>query len=82
VSDFEVGKSTLLDFWITLDSKETICWIILARMKLVAIVFLMLAAQFGRSQTVADNWYFGFNAGIQFQNNIPSAIFDGQTQGG
>ncbi|MDC1212123.1 hypothetical protein N8Z73_01455 [bacterium] len=51
-------------------------------MKRVAIVFLMLASQFGRSQTVADNWYFGFNAGIQFQNNIPSAIFDGQTQGG
>lgn len=51
-------------------------------MKRVAIVFPMLAAQFGQSQSVADNWYFGFNAGIQFQNNIPSAIFDGQTQGG
>tara|TARA_B110000046_G_scaffold152945_1_gene162270 strand:- start:119 stop:421 length:303 start_codon:yes stop_codon:yes gene_type:complete len=38
-------------------------------MKRVAIVFLMLAAQFGQSQTPADYWTFGDKTGMKFSQN-------------
>lgn len=40
--------------------------------------FLMCFSYFSYSQGEANNWYFGQNAGISFNTNPPSILFDGQ----
>ncbi len=32
------------------------------------------------AQHEADNWYFGFNAGLSFKNGVPALLNDGQTE--
>ena len=41
------------------------------------VVCLFLSTQIN-AQGEANNWYFGSNAGITFNTNPPSAVFDGQ----
>ena len=31
------------------------------------------------AQKEANNWYFGYNAGLNFNTNPPTVLYDGQT---
>ena len=44
----------------------------------IFIVLLCLSAVSVSAQHEGDNWYFGFNAGVNFQNGNPVVLLDGK----
>ncbi|MBK7389075.1 MAG: T9SS type A sorting domain-containing protein [Bacteroidetes bacterium] len=44
----------------------------------INILFLVLNINFLHAQNQTNNWYFGFNAGITFNTNPPTALSGGQ----
>src|SRR5690348_10992904 len=49
------------------------------RNSLLSIVFLFLSSQTAIAQHEADNWYFGYHAGISFNSGVVTDINGGQT---
>ena len=45
--------------------------------KIILTSILLIACGIVYSQHLADNWYFGVNAGINFNNGIPTAVSGG-----
>ncbi len=45
---------------------------------LLIVIYLCLSALTAFAQHEADNWYFGFNAGITFKDGSPTVLTDGK----
>ena len=45
--------------------------------KITTILFFFLISYFLHAQKEANNWYFGYNAGITFSTNPPTTISGG-----
>ena len=48
--------------------------------RLALIVLLLQLSMSGRAQMEAAVWYFGHNAGLNFNSGVPVAITDGQIE--
>jgi len=53
-----------------------VAWFNKSFMKLPLFIFFLIISEFCFSQKEANNWYFGFKAGISFQDGYPSALLD------